>query len=217
MSQNRPPSGSNTPSWVIPAVVIAVILAGAIAFAGYEIGHRAASPKSTPTPTASTPTPTPSSAPSATPTSAPTSAVTATILPSTSTPVPTGTKGTQNVQTVDMRTIRNHGYVPNGRYAWISDGQGGRVYAWIATCTGSGDGYCQKVFFFHDTTWLGTDTSKPSPAVMAIAGQASPTPGISVKYANYKASDPMCCPKGKPISIFYSWNGSKLTPNGTAP
>lgn len=77
------------------------------------------------------------------------------------------------------------------------------------------DGYTQWVFFFSGTTYLGTDTAVPSPQ-LSLAG--SPGPGqIDVKYTNYAANDPLCCPTLPPVTITYTWNGTTVTPNGTPP
>ena len=215
MSRNRPPSSQGMPSWTFPGIIIALILAAGVAFAGYEIGHGSSSaqPTSTPTPTL-TPTPTPTPA-VLTPTPAPTSTPgpTATVVP-TATLVPTPTP--QSVRAADKAVIRAQGYRP-GQYAWSGDGQDGRIWAWIGTCADSGDGYCQKVFFFHNTTYLGTDTRNPSTQIMVVIGEGNLTPGISVQYANYKGSDALCCPSGKPVSILYTWNGTGMTASGTPP
>ncbi len=92
---------------------------------------------------------------------------------------------------------------------------GSTVIALAGIKIGIADGYTQWVFFFDGTTYLGTDTAVPSPQ-LALAG--SPGPGqISVQYTHYAADDPLCCPSLPPVTITYTWDGEKLTPNGTPP
>jgi hypothetical protein len=97
----------------------------------------------------------------------------------------------------------------------VPDGFGSTLYAWPAVCTGSADGYCQKVFFFIDSRYLGTDTARASNAITNV--QASGTGSIAVTYPSYAPQDPLCCPSGKPVTITYHWTGSKLVPSGTPP
>lgn len=79
----------------------------------------------------------------------------------------------------------------------------------------SADGAPMWVFFFNGTTYLGTDTLLPSPG-LTLAG--SPAPGqINVRYENYAANDPLCCPTLPPVTITYTWNGASVTPNGVPP
>ena len=213
MSRERPPNSGTggMPSWTIPGLFMALILAAGIAFAGYEIGHGSSPPAAA--------TPTPTSTPS--PTSTPNAASTATVAsptPTARTPVaqPTATLWPKSQRLADEAVIRGHGYVP-GQWAWSGDHAGGRIWGWIATCAHSADGYCQNVFFFHNTTFLGTDTTNPSRQILVIIGEGNLTPGLSVQYANYKASDAMCCPSGKPVTIMYTWNGSRIVASGTPP
>lgn len=210
MRPERPPEPAGIPSWAIPAIVIALVLAAGIAVGGYEIGtHANGHP-------AATQTPTPTVTPRPTPTVAPRTAGPSPTASTTSTPAvtvtPTASSG--NVLTQEQAVIRQHNYVPD-RYAWVSAGQRGRLYGWSATCANSGDGYCQRVFFFLGNTLLGTDTKTASRQIIGVAPGGSGT--IWVRYANYRASDPLCCPSLKPVRISYTWTGSALTASGTPP
>ena len=92
---------------------------------------------------------------------------------------------------------------------------GAPLYVYRSVCTGSADGHCQKVFFFDGTRYLGTDTLNDSAAINSVSNAGAQT--IAVTYANYAPNDPLCCPSGKPVTITYYWNGTKLTPSGTPP
>jgi len=192
---------------------VTAALAVPVALSGCALGSSPAKP----TPTARPPTPAPTATAAPTPTTAatinPTNTPTPSAVPSPSPSAPP----TPNVDPVvaDPAVIRQQGYVPNRSYAAVGDGQGGMLYAWAATCKDSGDGYCQKVFFFDGAKWLGTDTSRPSTAIDAVRGDG--TAVIAVQYAHYKSTDPLCCPSLPAVTILYSWNGSTLTPSGTPP
>lgn len=207
-----------TGRWLLPLLLVAVFLIGA---AGALVVERG---------TFRSPTPTPTTLPTSTATSQPTSTVTvvyitATPRPSvtssahttatTSSPHTTATTSSSNAVTTDQATIRAHGYTPHGNGASTPDGAGGTLYAWQAVCSGSADGYCQKVFFFVDARYLGTDTSHASSAISAV--QAAGPSDINVTYPSYAANDPLCCPSGKPVTITYHWTGTKLVPSGTPP
>jgi hypothetical protein len=80
---------------------------------------------------------------------------------------------------------------------------------------GIADGYTQWVFFFNGTTYLGTDTGVPSPQLQLVG---SPAAGqINVQYTNYAPNDPLCCPSLPPVTITYTWDGTRVTPSGTPP
>lgn len=115
----------------------------------------------------------------------------------------------------DAAVIRAHGYIPVPRlysnhvgYVKTRDGFGHTLYAWVGVCKGSGDGYCQKVFFFIGTRFVGTDSKLPEPEIDRIAARGVGT--IAVTYANYLKNDPMCCPTGRPFTETYHWNGRRM-------
>jgi hypothetical protein len=155
--------------------------------------------------------PQPTPTPAATPTPIPTS----TSIP-TATPVPT--LNPVAIERQDVIVISGHAYnavtkIP--AFAFTSDGHGGTLYGWTATCRKSADGYCQKVFFFDGTRFLGTDTSTPSSAINSVEAAGSSV--IDVTYANYKSTDPLCCPSGVPVTISYTWNGTSISASATPP
>jgi hypothetical protein len=111
--------------------------------------------------------------------------------------------------------IRAYNYLPDQQPAATDDGFGHTLYAWRGVCVGSADGYCQKVFFFIGTTYLGTDTFADSTRILAVTSGGVGT--INVTYANYQPRDARCCPSGSPVTITYHWDGTHLTPSGTPP
>ncbi len=116
----------------------------------------------------------------------------------------------------DLATIASHGYTPDpGSEAETDDGNGGTLLAWRGTCSSSGDGHCQRVFFFIDRHYLGTDTFTASPGIRSVESVGSRR--IAVTYNNYLANDPLCCPSGQPVTITYTWDSGKLTPDGVPP
>jgi LppP/LprE lipoprotein len=144
--------------------------------------------------------------------------ITATAVP----PAPTGTSGPASIPTApvdpvvhDPTVVRAKGYDPSQRFVQTSDSSGQNLYAWHGVCHGSADGYCQKMFFFIGSTYLGTDTGAASIDIMDFqpAGPGS----IAVTYANYKSNDPFCCPTGRPATITYHWNGTRLVASGIPP
>jgi hypothetical protein len=202
----QPPSGGSRPPHTSirvsrNAIIIAALLAALIivaSVAGVAMATNAFGPQ---------PTATPIPTPTATPTPVPTA-----------TPTPLPTISPAAVESHDVNTIANHGYraktqIPE--FAFTPNGSGGTLYAWAGTCANSGDGYCAKVFFFNGKTFLGTDTSGNSPAINSVESAGPKV--IDVTYANYKSSDPNCCPSGVPVTISYTWNGSTMTASGTPP
>jgi hypothetical protein len=198
--------------WLLPLVIVAALLVGAAGALAVENGvFRSA----TPTPTAS-PAPTATPQPTATLTVVKITA-TPSVAPTRSTPprpAPTTAATSPDPTAVDLATIRAHGYTP-GHGASTPDGFGGTLYAWPAVCTGSADGYCQKVFFFIGSRYLGTDTARNSNAITGVRAAGPAT--IAVTYPSYAPQDPLCCPSGTPVTITYHWNGSRLIPSGTPP
>ena len=97
----------------------------------------------------------------------------------------------------------------------ISDGGAGTLTAAIGGRFPTADGYGQLVFFWHGTTFLGWDANQES---MSIRGITSPGAGaFSISYAHYAATDALCCPSQPPVTITYTWNGSRLVPDAAPP
>lgn len=193
--------------WLLPLLIVAALLVGAAGGLAIKNGlGRTATPTPTPLPTdTATPRPTATTAivaVTATPLAAPTRTHSTPTTPS-------------NPTSADLAVIQAHGYTARGSGVSTPDGSGGTLYAWPAVCSGSADGYCQKVFFFIGTRYLGTDTSRASNAISKVAAAGPAT--IAVTYPSYASQDPLCCPSGKPVTITYHWTGARLAPSGTPP
>jgi hypothetical protein len=191
--QSQPTTGKRTPHsrFAIFGGIVAVILVISVIGIGMA---KALGPQASPTPT---------------PTPVPTATSTPTVIP---------TLNPVAVKSQDRSRISTLGYVPAKHipaFAFTPDGSGGTLYGWTATCRGSGDGYCQKVFFFDGTRLLGTDTKGNSAAIDSVES-AGPRV-IDVTYANYKPSDALCCPSGVPVTISYTWSGQSFKASGTPP
>lgn len=112
--------------------------------------------------------------------------------------------------------IKARGYTVDEKApnATVRTASGDTLKAWIATQTQSQDGYSQLVFFFLNGTYLGTDTAKPS---LAITSAKAAGHGIAVTYPVYMKNDSFAMPTGTPVTITYTWTGSKLVPNKPYP
>lgn len=147
----------------------------------------------------------------------PTPTLVSTATPS-PTPVPSPTIAPATVERMDVSMIRSRGYIAKTKlpaFAFTPDGNGRTLYAWVGTCADSADGYCQKVFFFDGTRFVGNDTTTASAGIDSIEADGDSV--IDVTYANYKKTDPLCCPSGLPVTIGYTWNGTTMTGSGTPP
>ena len=227
---SRPPTGSGGSAnwwwWAVPLVLVALLAGGGLAFAltrsSQSAGPPATSTSAPPPATATAGAPTSStSQPTAPPATPPLALASPTSAPATAAgPTPTLAPPTA-APTVDpvahnVSVIRAKGYSPDSsQQAETSNGSGGTLYAYRATCTGSADGYCQMVFFFDGTHYLGTDTYAPSQQITGVV--ASGPQAIDVTYANYQKNDPLCCPSGQPVTITYRWTGARIVPSGTPP
>jgi serine/threonine-protein kinase len=213
----RPPARSSYAGLLALAALaaglfIAAVIGARLLAVGQPAGG-AAQPAATvvpaSTPTSSPPTP-----------SKPTAAPAAEASPTGSVPAPTATPAgpastaSEAVPQADRAKVSGLGFSPGQEAATPYD-QGESLIAIKGTCAGRTDGHCQQVFFFIGERYLGTDTLRPSTSIGEIAPAG---PGrIRVTYANYGPSDPLCCPGLPPVTITYTWNGQRLSPDGTPP
>jgi len=94
-----------------------------------------------------------------------------------------------------------------------SDGHGGWITAVVGQRFPTADGYGQIVFFWHNTTFVGTDATTEHTQVALTGGG----PGyFRVTYATYKAGAPACCPTGK-AAVRFRFNGAKFAPGRPLP
>jgi len=122
----------------------------------------------------------------------------------------------------EIALINGKGYdVPDPSYdvnrstpnASVQTASGETLSAWIGEKMAS-DGHNQFVFFFLNGKYLGTDTAKPS---LEITSAKAVGNGIAVTYPVYMKNDSFADPTGTPVTITYTWNGSKLIPNKPYP
>lgn len=81
----------------------------------------------------------------------------------------------------------------------------------------SADGKGMIVGFWHNGTFVGLAQDFEVLAVSAIRGSG---PGrFTVSYVNYRDSDPLCCPSGKPavLPIDYHWDGTRFVSDKPLP
>lgn len=125
----------------------------------------------------------------------------------------TGSSTSSGFTATARSVIKAHGYTPFKSY--VTTTQGAQLSAWQAVCTSSADGNCAKAFFFVGDRYIGTDTAKPSLAIVGVGATGPST--IAVTYAHFLPNDPLCCPSGAPVKVSYTWTGSKLVASGAPP
>lgn len=69
------------------------------------------------------------------------------------------------------------------------------------------DGYDQRIFFFYDGKYLGTDTKEPSIGV-GVVWRAEDI--ITLSYRLYRKDEPLCCPTGGEAFVRFKWDGTKM-------
>jgi LppP/LprE lipoprotein len=109
------------------------------------------------------------------------------------------------------RIVRSHGYVRTGPSGWRPCA---KYNAIVGVAAGSADGYNERVFFFYGTRYLGTDAVAPSAAIRYAGRTAF---AISIRYALYRPSDPLCCPHAGSKLVRFHWNGSRVVPLDAIP
>lgn len=129
---------------------------------------------------------------------------------------PSSTRDSLLSYSQEVGLIHSKGYTvdENKPNANVQTATGDTLSAWIATATDSQDGYNQFVFFFLNGEYLGTDTAKPSIEITRVEPDRQ---SVAVTYSVYTKNDSFADPTGKPITITYTWNGSRLIPNKAYP
>jgi LppP/LprE lipoprotein len=105
-------------------------------------------------------------------------------------------------------------FQPVGSRHTIPDGRGGAITAQVAMPDPSADGYGNLVFFFHGHRFLGWDSNHEALSIERLVVTGA---GFRVRYANYAASDPLCCPSQGSVSVRYTWHRGQLRSHGTPP
>ena len=112
--------------------------------------------------------------------------------------------------------MQARGYQPDGPVVQArASAAGGTLSVQKGICAGTATGGCQIAFIYLNDRFLGTDTANPSAAILAI--EPATVGRFTITYANYAAGDPGCCPSLPPVTVVYTWNGTRLTPDVTPP
>lgn len=115
----------------------------------------------------------------------------------------------------EIALIKRKGYSvtaekPN---AFVQTASGKTLSAWIGVLSASQDGHNLRVFFFLNGNYVGTDAQES----LEITSAKAANNGIAVTYPVYRASDSLANPTGTPVTITYTWNGSKVVANKPYP
>jgi hypothetical protein len=117
-------------------------------------------------------------------------------------------------QTSEVGLPSEH-FAPIGRPQITTDGAGSELTAMAGRRSPTADGYGQLVFFWHGDRFLGWDTSSESRAIEGVVVHAPRA--FAVTYPRYTSSDPLCCPSLSPVTVVYTWTGSRLQASSTPP
>ncbi len=105
-----------------------------------------------------------------------------------------------------VAVVRAHGYTAGDTSAYHPS-QTLRVL--IGTGAHSNDGYDKQAFFFVDSHYIGTDSSRPS-AMVGVVSQSDTE--VTLAYSLYRSNDPLCCPGGGQAHVRFQLNNGRLTP-----
>jgi hypothetical protein len=105
-----------------------------------------------------------------------------------------------------VAVVRARGFTPE-RTSDYHPSQTLRVL--IGSHAGSGEGHGQQAFFFVNGRYIGTDTREPSATVRVVAQGDTE---VTVAYALYRKSDPLCCPGGGQAQVRFQLNNGRLMP-----
>jgi LppP/LprE lipoprotein len=116
--------------------------------------------------------------------------------------------------TILAREPGEHFY-PAGQLTTTSDGMGGNLTAEVGTSLPSTDGNGQLVFFWHNSRFVGWDSSIDSMLVLQVQSLAPRS--FQITYENYAPNDPACCPSLIPVSVAYRWSGRRFVAQAPLP
>jgi hypothetical protein len=72
----------------------------------------------------------------------------------------------------------------------------------------------EQAFFFVGDRFIGTDTAAPSGAIEVLAQSDG---SVTLGYGLYRPGDALCCASAGVARVTYTWNGTRLLPQGTIP
>lgn len=170
------------------ATIVGIILVGAIAFFAVRVMHKEQACTSA--------------------SASATSCAAAPIPPSPTLAAPARAATSSQLQK-ERSILEGKGYTPVAELS-VRPTAGPEFDVFHSICTGSADGKCQEVDVFERNT-VKVIWSREFTDVLAFSALSS---GFMVKAADFKPSDPMCCPSGGTISHVYRWNGQKIMETG---
>ncbi|MDG3012281.1 LppP/LprE family lipoprotein [Rhodococcus sp. D2-41] len=74
--------------------------------------------------------------------------------------------------------------------------------------------FASAVLFFHDGEYVGTATPQPYSYTDVIGSDAR---SVAVRYRWIIDDDPLCCPRGGPSVVTFTWDGVHVQAHGTFP
>lgn len=97
------------------------------------------------------------------------------------------------------------------------DAQGGTFTAAIGERDPNADGKGMIVAFWHNATFVGFAQDFEVLAINSV--RAAGPSRVTLLYVNYRDSDPLCCPSGKPtlLPVDYHWDGKRFVPDKPLP
>lgn len=106
-------------------------------------------------------------------------------------------------------------FAPVGQPVTINDGHGGTLTAAIGSRTPTADGHGMVVFFWHDATFVGWDSTTEATATDAIASAGAGQ--VRITYDNYATHDAACCPSLPRATATFRWDGHAVVALSTIP
>jgi hypothetical protein len=122
---------------------------------------------------------------------------------------PTDPKAPLSLQAAEQ-VLDARGYAPLGERDWRPD-QSLKVLLGVSR---SADPRAEQAFFFVGDTFIGTDTKDPS-ASIEVASQDGDS--VTLSYGLYRPADQIDVPTGGTAEVTYTWNGTRLVPQGPIP
>lgn len=136
--------------------------------------------------------------------------------PRQATAAPTAAPAAGDVADLLRTAMSGRGYTPDGPVVQARAlASGGTLSVQKGICRDSADGACQALFIFVDQRFLGTDWATPSRSITDL--RALDTGRFAATYASYADGDANCCPSGQPVTVTFTWDGSRLRPDRYAP
>jgi hypothetical protein len=99
-----------------------------------------------------------------------------------------------------------------GPRASVTAADGSLITGYGVVLADSGDGTGQAVLLFRGSKFLGWASAHLA-VRLSVRGSGGE---IAVKYGEFQGNDPLCCPSSTK-TVRYSWNGTRIVPEGDPP